>query len=377
MPGRDEETGQFVPDSGQKAPTEEKFDRTALEASVADRLAATFAGETDETPADETEETSAEETQETQEEVSDNADGAEDEATSDNDTETEEDGAAATPPANTGSKAPTLPDAYRRSLKAYDWTDEEIDANLKTLGASFIATAQKIHTNRNTELAAWAAQGRAARQQQQNGQQQEQETEQPAARTSKPAASKKALKPIDTAKLKEHYGDDELIDALAGQINPVIEQINEILPRIEATQRKSTEAELDKLGRVVEDFFASDEIKPYTEFYGDGKKQFTDEQLQARNKVLETADALALGAKMQGRNLSVVEAMQLAHDSVSSTYKVKAARDGIAKSLKQRNKGITLKPGNKGSAKDTGVIKTRDDLEKKVKASLNKVFGNK
>src|SRR6266850_2502584 len=30
--------------------------------------------------------------------------------------------------------APTLPAAYRRSLKAYEWTDEEIDANLQALG---------------------------------------------------------------------------------------------------------------------------------------------------------------------------------------------------------------------------------------------------
>lgn len=47
--------------------------------------------------------------------------------------------------------SPTLPDSYRRSLKAYGWTDDEIAQNLKSLGSSFIGTAAKIHSNRNAD----------------------------------------------------------------------------------------------------------------------------------------------------------------------------------------------------------------------------------
>lgn len=389
MAVRNEETGQFTSDeetsvqepAGGSGKPASDFDRAALESKVKDRLASVFS-DGDASSADETDETSAGENEEVQETSDDQEDNTEQEAASDSEDaeqdDEEEAGAAATPPAKPGSNAPTLPAAYRRSLKAYGWEDAEIDGNFKALGSAFLKTAAAIHANRNAELSTWAAQGRAAREQQPTeGDDETQPT--PAA---KPAKSKKAaLKPLDVAKLKEHYGDSgveaELIDTLAGQINPVIEQINEILPRIEKSQQTSQQAELETLGRRVEEFFAGEELKPYTELYGNGKDEFTDGQLKARNKVLEFADALVMGARMQRRNLSLGEALTLAHDSVSSGFKVKAATTGLKKSMKQRQKGITLKPGNKAGkvSGGDGKVTSRSDLEKKVKAGLAKAFG--
>lgn len=355
--------------SGRETP-----DRAALESKVSEGLAAVFGDEaedddtgTEEEPAaDETDETSAEETEETQEESAEESEKTDDEDTSDND---EEQGAAATPPAKAKKgNAPTLPDAYRRSLKAYEWTDEEIDQNLQALGPKFIETAAKLHANRNAEVSEWAAAGRQAKQQAaQQGQ--GKEAQQPKEFT--------AIKPLDTDALKEKYGDDEVIDAIISPVNAVIQQINAMVPAIQATQQKAQVAELEMLGKQVDGFFGGKELEPFTEVYGNtAKARLTDEQVAARNKVLETADALIVGARLQGRNLSLGEALTLAHDSVSGGFKKQAVRKEITNSLKKREKGITLKPGNKNKAPAGGApVKTRKDLESKVAKGLASVFG--
>lgn len=340
------------------------FDRAALEEKASQGLAALFGDEPDdETPADETNKSSDEETPA---EDTDKEDGAEDEDNKDEPDNTEvekepakEEKAAATPV----SGVPTLPDAYRRSLKAYGWEDEDIDANLKALGGNFVVTAQKIHGNRNKEIAEWAESGRRAR-------------EATKASAEKPA-SFEMIKPIDASALKEHYGDDKLIDSLLTPVNAAIAQINAMVPAIQRTQQSSETAKLETLGRQIESFFTGDRVKPYAEVYGDATKTLTDAHIQERNKVLETADALMCGAQIQGRAMSLDDALTLALDSVSGNFRAKAARKEIVNSLQKREKGITFKPGNKGrqAASAGAPPKTRSDLEKKVVSGLKKVFG--
>jgi hypothetical protein len=221
------------------------FDRAAVESKVSDRLAAAFGGDEDggttddviETPAEElpaAEETTTEEQQttaETTETTEEQQAGEEQPAT---ETQTEDAGAAA----KTTNTAPTLPAAYRRSLKAYEWTDEEIDANLKTLGTKFIETAGRIHKNRNVEIADWAERGRQSRTQSA----QQQQTQAPQQQQSTEATG---LKPVDAAALKKQYGADELIDAIVGPVNATIEQINKMLPAVQQTQAGGTPMGVD------------------------------------------------------------------------------------------------------------------------------------
>jgi hypothetical protein len=348
------------------SPSKETFDRPAVESKVAEGLAAIFGDDAEdhtkpEAAADETEKSSEEEVPEDQptEEDKEEEAGKEKPETE----EQEEPAAAVTPPKG---NAPTLPEAYRRSLKAYGWEDADIDANLKAIGGQFIVTAQKIHQNRNTEIAQYAAVGRAERERQQQ------------AREGQQTQKFEAIKPIDGAALKEHFGDDKLIDSLLNPINAVVAQINAMVPAIQQTQQKSQVAELETLGRQVEGFFTSKELQPYAEVFGNSTKELTDQQIGERNKVLETADALMAGApKAMGRTLSLGEALQFAFDSVSGNYKAKAARKEITSALKLREKGISLKPGNKSKAAASGgpPVKTRGDLEKKVKSGLSSVFG--
>ena len=261
------------------------------------------------------------------------------------------------------TQAPTLPAAYRRSLKAYDWTDEEIDAAAKQPG--FLATAAKIHTNRVKETAAWSEAGRKAKEAAQPKPTQDAPQQQP---------QQIALKPIDAAALKAEYGDDALIDKLVGPVNATIEKINSILPIVQQTQQRAAMSEADTLGRQIDGFFGGKEMESYSKLYGANGK-LTQEHYAARNKVLEFADTLIGGAALQGRSLGFDEAMQLAHDAVSGGVKEQAAREKITTQVKARNKGISLKPGARGTNLNKGPVKTRSDLEKRVNQGLRAVLG--
>lgn len=341
--------------SPQETAQESTFDRAALEATTKDRLADVFGGDTDET-----EETSAEETQEDSADNADNAEVSEDNKDAGT-AETTQAAAAETP----NAKAPTLPEAYRRSLKAYGWEDADIDQNLKAMGPTFIVTAQKIHQNRNEEVSRWAEAGRAAR-------------EQAKGKDAPQAAAFKAIPIPDLAALKEHYGNDALIDSVFGPLKEVVQQINAVVPQIQQSQTQAKMAEVEMLGRQIEGFFTSKPLQPFAELFGDlTKGQLKPDQSELRNKVLEMADALLAGATAQGRRLSFDDAMTLATDSYTGSYKAKAAREEVKTSLKKREKGISLKPGNKATspAGNPPVVKTRSDLERKVRSKLATVFG--
>lgn len=268
--------------------------------------------------------------------------------------------ATATPEAAAPAKAaaPTLPAAYVRSLKAYEWTDEEIAEAAKN--PSFITTAAKLHQTRTKEVAEWAKLGRTAKEQQQ-----------PKTPETQPASTPAVLKPVDVKALKAKYGDESLIDELAGPVNAAIEQMQQMLPIVQQTQSRAQQAQLESLGRQVEAFFTAKDMEPYKETYGTAKP--TEAQLAARTKVLEFADALVGGARQQGRQLSFDEALTMAHDATSGETKIQTARKQIASQLQTRQRSITMKPGARG----TNVIKpgSRSELEKRVKTGLASLLG--
>lgn len=349
-------------DAGEQTATESSarqekpaFDRTKLESNVANRLAAAFG---DETPADEAAETSTEETPAEEQTTTDEEEVVETEKV------TEDEGAAAKPE-QTGTQAPTLPAAYIRTLKAYEWTDEEIAQNLKVLGSKFVETAAKLHNNRNAEVSKWADAGRQAK-----AAQQQQQTQQ----TQTIPTTLTPLKPFDITALKEHYGDDKFITEFE-KMNTMVAQVNAILPAVQEVQQRSQTAELETLVRQIDGFFGGKELEPFKGVYGDATSIASNKtQQEARNKVLEMADALRVGAEIQGRPLSLGEALTLAHDSLSSGYKVQAVRTTIQKQLKTRNKGITQAPRNRAANPD-GKNGTRTGLERRVAAGLAKAFG--
>jgi len=262
--------------------------------------------------------------------------------------------------------SPTLPDSYRRSLKAYGWDDDAIDKNLRILGPQFIDTASRIHANRNQEVASWAEAGRRARQDQGN-------PDTLALGRTNQGQPPAGLPPVDIKKLAEQFGEEELVAAIAGPVNEVIAKLNAILPQVEQGSKAIKDAEEQGLIREVEAFFSGSELKPYAQVYGAGEKSLTNDQLGHRNQVLEEADALMAGAKFQGRKLSVGEALLIAHDHVSIEFKEQAVRTSLQKEAKKRNRGITAPPSNRQAP--TGRIRTREQLAEKIGPMLAKAFG--
>lgn len=338
-------------------------ERPDLEAKIADQFAAAFADvnesdliedepETTETPA-------AEESEQAPDAQAKDEPGATetpaDEADAKEETTTEE--AAAT--------APTLPAAYRRTLKAYEWSDDEIDANLKALGPKFIETAAKMHANRNKEVSAWAEAGRKARE---PAATQDKET------ATKATASDTVMKSIDADALKKQYGEEALIDSIVGPVNRAIEQINRMMPVAQQFQTSLQQQQMETLAKQIDGFFSDKEMEPYKDTYGTTSASLTNEQAEARTKVLELADALIGGARLQGRSLPVNDAMQMAFDSLSGETKVQAARKEITKQLTTRNKGITLKPSSKVRSVSGTPAKNRGELESRVASALATAF---
>lgn len=336
--------------------------RTVLASKTAERLAAVFGDKSEKA------EESGQKTEEEQHgtDVTDQSDEASGDAKEKSEVQEEPTDETATnkeeAEAAVDDKTPTLPDSFRRSLKSYGWEDKEIDKNLKLLGADFINTAAKIHSNRNEEVSRWADAGRAARQQ----------------TTTEQKTELQPLKALDVKALEEHYGKDQMVQEIAGPVNAMIQQINAMLPLITSSQQNAQNAEVEKLSQQIEGFFGDKKLDSYREFYGDssGLKTLTETHTTARNKVLEMADALVAGARVQGRKLSFGEAMSLAHDSVSGDFKEKTIRTTIKTTMQKREKGISLQPSSRSKAALPAATgdKTRAQLEKDTKARLRAVF---
>lgn len=292
----------------------------------------------------------------------DDADG---DAAAEDETEPGEEAQKATPAKSGSSTAPTLPDAVRRSLYAYGWEDDQIDTNLKTLGADFIRTASQIHSNRSQELSSWAEMGR-------RNQEQTLAPSQTGAVADPNAPS--VLTPIDTKKMKEKYGEDAMIDEIVGPVNQVITRINAVLPQIQQGQTTVEGAGNIQLATLINEFFTSQDMKGYSELYGD--KAATPEQREARNRVVELADQICYGAQAQRRRISVEEALMAAHDVVSADTRKKAIRNEIRSAVKNRSKSVSLKPSGRANRPNPNTKPRNErELEAKVGAAMEKAFG--
>lgn len=277
--------------------------------------------------------------------------------------------APAKPDTGAVAEASTLPAAYRRTAKARGWDDKEIDDFATANPDLALKTFERMHDSRTKEIQEWADLGRKARQ------------TAPAAPAA-PAVTAPAVSaasqttPIDTKAFAELYGvSEEAIQAIMGPINERFAALEPLVQRATAAQAQAEQTQRDSLVRIVQEFFVSPEIAPYKEAYGTDPTALTAEQSRLRDKVVETADALLAGATMQGRELSVPDALALAHDSESSSFKEQIIRDQLRKDTTRREKGITLRPSAKGRKDAGGPPHDRSELLARTEDRLQAVFG--
>lgn len=348
-------------DAASPSPNKEPaIDRVSLEARVAESLK-TFR-EIDEPTETEPEANAPDETsEETDSSESDSEPKAEEVGEPTEETEQQ--------PVAKKQTGPTLPGHLVRSLKAYGWSDEDIQSSYQTSGEKFLLTAQNIHNSRNKETSQWAEAGRAARANQPA----------PEARpTDSPHIDTKTggFKLLDVAEMGEEYGNPELIERIVGPINAALTRINSVLPDLSVGIQTVQKSRTDQLAQQIDGFFGGPELKTFAEAYGKDTASLTEPQIEARNKVLEMADALVAGAKQQGRKLAVNDALMMAHDHVSSGLKAQTIRKQIQTSVQKRSAGITIRPTAAGKGSNSsGPANSKSELESRVKSRLAAVFG--
>jgi hypothetical protein len=263
----------------------------------------------------------------------------------------------------------TIPDAHRRSLKAYGYTDEWIDKNSETLGLQFNEFALGVHEKRNAEVARWAEAGQRNREMQQQGQ----ATENP--QVPAPGQLPQTLQPINLKEMQEKYGEQELLEDILAPVNGVISALNAVLPGLQQGMQAVERTEQNAVTTRINSFFDSKEIEPYRKLYGGTDKPLSQEQIASRNQMLDMADLILGGAHSQNHNMDFEQALTAAHDVVSANFRETAVRKTIKKEAKARNRGITQRPSKRVfKAQPTGD--DRAALEARTAASMRNVFKN-
>lgn len=270
----------------------------------------------------------------------------------------------------------SIPEPYIRAAIHSEWTREEITALEKKDPELALKTCKKLYDSMNRLSSEFAELGRNKI----SAQKPNVDPVKPA--EEKPAATSK----IDIKKLKDEYGDDPIvgvIEALITQNESLQNRLGEVKPNVEGKPRLSKEEAVaqvraeDNLRSQLNSFFSGDDMKIYGDFYGGTSKgenswdKLTVEQQQHRWDVITLADQICHGALALGKNITVDEAMNRAHLSVSKDVLEKAIKDGIKKQVKSRTK--TLQPKNATPVKLDKVAKP-EDLEKKVAARLAATF---
>ena len=128
---------------------------------------------------------------------------------------------------------------------------------------------------------------------------------------------------------------------------------------------------------TVDKFFTDPTLKPYVDFYGEGKdtEKLTQEQHKHRYDMLIMAEDIVKGSQAHGRDITVEAAMESAHLLVSEPVREKAMRVELKAKVQKRAKGVTLKPARPKAAKSkTDGVMTEKQMEAKVAAGLNKVY---
>ena len=271
-------------------------------------------------------------------------------------------------------QTPTLPAAIRRSLRSYEWTDDEIDEAFKRDPEGFLPTASKIHATRVRETQEWAALGRARRDEETA----EAPAKAPSASDIKPDPNvvlpDGGVAPLDFDKLALDSGfDKETLIKAFGPVSTVIDAVNKILPVLNEGVETVNRNKQAEVARQVDQFFQSDDLTPYTEFYGKSWDEASNEQIEQRNSVLELADHMIVGAGQHGRTLNAVDAMELAHHTVSSDVKDSVIRQKLAKQVEARRKSVTLKPTSKTTS-SPNEAPDRDQVIANAAERLRAVF---
>ncbi len=261
----------------------------------------------------------------------------------------------------------TLPDAYYRAAVHQGWTPEEVKEFFEATPELAVKSFAKMYESTNKLSSEFARIGRLKLTPDGKTQTATEATE---ATEAKKAAGTDS---DDVAALKEQYGED----------SPVVKAFSSMQAQLDTAEanRRPTQEEIvepsPEAKVAVDQFFADPTLKPYADFYGEGKDadKLTHGQMKHRWEMLEMADVIIRGAVAQGLDMEFGEAMEKAHMLVSDSVREKAIRSDLKAKIVKRGKGLTLKPSSsKKAVADKDGPKSSEQLEAEVGATLSKIY---
>ncbi len=131
------------------------------------------------------------------------------------------------------------------------------------------------------------------------------------------------------------------------------------------------ERQVESLHMQIDQFFNG--LDSYDDLYGTGDRTALNEvQMMTRQRVTREADAIRAGFFAQGRTLSVQEALEMAHNLVSSPHQEKVARRRLTKKVQKRERQITVRPTHRSGGAGEGdrsdpLAKATRNAAKKLK----------
>lgn len=156
-----------------------------------------------------------------------------------------------------------------------------------------------------------------------------------------------------------------VLDSVAGHLNQINDVINNVVGQ---HQGWIQERQREVLFQQVDQFF--DGRKDYNKLYGAGDRSSLEpDQMALRQRVVEQADAIRAGAMYQGRQLTVHEALEMAHNLVTSKHQKETARREIQGQVRKRNGQITVRPTHRSGAPEN----SRDPLSKATSTAARKL----
>lgn len=264
-----------------------------------------------------------------------------------------------------------LPENYRRAAIHQGWTEDEVTDFFKSNPEQAVKTFEKIYNSTNYITEQTAALGRIAQAEQKRKTDEELKTAQ-----SKP----KFRDAIEV--LKKKYGEDD--PALVEMMEIIAQQNEELHNTISSLKGKEQPqmSESDKkIWDTITGFFNDPNIAVYEPFYGKSDKDgqwgrtLTGEQHQNRMKVLEKADQIVAGAKLQGKDMKYEDALLQAHFVVSDKVRGNVARQDLIQKIKARNNGLTVKSAGTKTIEPPDEVKSVEKAEKTAAKGLKKLFG--
>jgi hypothetical protein len=267
-----------------------------------------------------------------------------------------------------------LPAEYIRAAVHQGWTADEVAALHKQNPDLALKTLSNLYASTNSASAEWAAIGRAKA------------TTQP---TPAPESAKVDTG-VDVTALEKEYGADDplvkqikVLDAFVRKSVAVTPAAAPVQNDFDAVRQAQVNAETAK---QVDGYFHEPGMETnaaLATFYGkapigaEWRSHLTPVQLQNRAAVMQEADAIMAGATLQGRTMTVGEALDRAHSIVAKSVLEAEVFAKVKASVSKRGNSLTIQPSKSGTTQAAAVTSgkpaTREELEQRVEQRLAKL----